>query len=139
MDLTAAELLAAVPPPPGAQEWVTYLRVVQVAVLVVTLSVLGARVNKWWCTRWRCLLPAAGTGAIALLVAIGNVDALLHDRPGGFATVAITLASFALLFQACTIGLGAIHPHGLHDGGDFYQADKANGEPTLRRDRPSQA
>jgi hypothetical protein len=92
--------------------WVEMLRMAQVALLILTLVILGARVNRWWCARWRCLLPAAGTGAIALLICAGSVDALVHARPGGAQTVALTLASVGLLMQALTVGLGG-HGRGL--------------------------
>lgn len=90
-------------------DFVEYVRIINVAVLLVTLVVLGARVNRWWCARWRCLLPAAGTGFIALFVALGTVDALLHNRAGGYSVVFICLASIALLMQACTVGMGRSH------------------------------
>ena len=99
---------------------VEFVRICSVAVLVVTLTVLGARVNRWWCSRWRCLLPAAGTGTVALLVAIGNIDALLHERPGGMATFSIAAASVALLMQALTVGLGCSHPAADHPAGGAY-------------------
>lgn len=88
-------------------------RIANVAVLLLTLIILGSRVNNWWCVRWRCLLPAAGTGFIAVMVSVGTVDALLADRPGGAGTFAITLAALAVLMQACTVGLGrgAEHRH----------------------------
>jgi hypothetical protein len=95
-------------------ETVEMLRLTQVALLVVTLVVLGARVGKWWCSRWRCLLPAAGTGVIALLICVGTVDALLNARPGGVQTFALTAASVGLLMQALTVGMGrgGSHTHG---------------------------
>lgn len=86
-------------------------RIVNLCVLVLTLVVLGARVHTWWCTRWRCLLPAAGTGFIAVMISATTVDALLNDRPGGASTIAITLASLAVLMQACTVGLGRLGGH----------------------------
>lgn len=93
---------------------VQFLRIVQVALLVLTLAVLGGRVHTWWCTRWRCLIPAAGTGAVATLIAVGAIDALLVHRPGGVQTLALTAASVGLLMQAMTVGLGRdrAHEHG---------------------------
>lgn len=97
-------------------------RIINIAVLVLTLVILGARVNRWWCSRWRCLLPAAGTGFIALFVSVSNVDALLHDRPGGLGTFAITVATVALLMQALTVGLGRSHKDG-HPTGAYVAFD----------------
>lgn len=86
-------------------------RIINVAVLLLTLVVLGARVSKWWCSRWRCLLPAAGTGFIALMISLGTVDALLHRRAGGMGAFAVTLGTIALLMQACTVGMGRGETH----------------------------
>lgn len=96
---------------PSMSPTVEFLRIVQVALLIVTLVILGVRFRDWWCYRWRCLLPAAGTGAIATLITVGTIDALLHHRPGGVSTFAITLASVALLMQACTVGAGHARFH----------------------------
>lgn len=90
-------------------------RIVNVCVLLLTLVVLGARVHTWWCSRWRCLLPAAGTGFIAVMISVGTLDALLHDRPGGIGSLAVTMGALGLLMQACTVGLGrgAGHVHSI--------------------------
>lgn len=103
-------------------------RLVNAALLLLTLVILGARVNRWWCSRWRCLLPAAGTGFIALFVAVSNVDALLQGRSGGVGTFALTVASVALLMQACTVGLGRSHTRG-HEPGTYVAFDPAKGRP----------
>lgn len=103
-------------------------RLVNAALLLLTLVILGARVNRWWCSRWRCLLPAAGTGFIAVFVAVSNVDALLQHRPGGVGTFALTVASVALLMQACTVGLGRSHTRE-HRPGAYVAFDPARGEP----------
>lgn len=94
------------------------LRIVQVCILIVTLAVLGARVNRWWCTRWRCLMPAAGTGTIATFIVLAQVDALFHNRPGGLGTIALLVAVIALLMQACTVGLGRSHERGVQHPSD---------------------
>lgn len=101
---------------------VEYVRLINTAVLLLTLVVLGARVNRWWCARWRCLLPAAGTGVIALFVSLGTVDALLHHRPGGLGVLFVLVAAVALLMQACTVGIGRSHPAGTHPAGGSYVA-----------------
>ena len=97
-------------------------RIVQVCLLGMTLVILGARVSHWWCSRWRCLLPAAGTGFIAVFVAAGTVDALIHNRPGGLGSFSVALASVALLMQACTVGIGRAHPPEPHQAGGAYMA-----------------
>jgi hypothetical protein len=107
---------------------VEYGRIINTAVLMLTLVILGARVNRWWCTRWRCLLPAAGTAFIALFVALGTVDAMLHNRPGGMSVLFVLLASIALLMQALTVGLGRSHTAG-HAPGSYVAFDPAKGEP----------
>lgn len=116
---------------PDMSPLIEALRVTQVAILVVTLSVLGARVHAWWCAAWRCLLPAAGTGAIATFIVLAQVDALIHSRPGGLSTVALFVACVALLMQACTVGIGRSHASGTpHRAAGFYQAyDPAKGAP----------
>lgn len=105
-------------------------RLINVLVLVLTLVILGARINKWWCSRWRCLLPAAGTGFIALMISLGTVDALLHNRPGGAGVFAVLLGAVALLMQACTVGMGRSHGRDEHPTGGAYMAyDPARGQP----------
>lgn len=116
---------------PAVSDTVEVLRIAQVAILVVTLSVLGARVNAWWCSSWRCLLPAAGTGTIATFIVIAQADALLHNRPGGVGTGALLLACVALLMQACTVGIGRSHARGtVHPpSGPYIAFDPATGSP----------
>lgn len=112
------------------------LRLLVVAVLIVTLAILGARVNRWWCARWRCLLPAAGTGLIAVCIGMAAAIALIRDQPGGASTVFTLLGAVAVLMQACTVGLGGVHPRGEHQSTGFYQADRDQQEHrVLRRER----
>lgn len=112
----------------AVSDLVEYVRITNTAVLLLTLVILGARVNRWWCSRWRCLLPAAGTAFIGLFVALGTIDALLHHRPGGASTWFVLLASVALLMQALTVGLGRSHTAG-HSPGAYVAFDPARTEP----------
>lgn len=120
---------------PAVTTAIELARIAQIGVLIVTLAVVGARVNRWWCTQWRCLLPAAGTGLISLLISAGAVDALVHKRPGGVATYLVLLASVALLLQACTIGVGGVHPEGGHAPTGAYQVQRRPRLPMRRKDR----
>lgn len=90
---------------------VEFARIVNVGLLVLTLAVLGGRASRWWCSRWRCLLPAAGTGFIALMISLGTIDALLNNRPGGAGVFAVLLGAVALLMQALTVGMGRGSDH----------------------------
>jgi hypothetical protein len=110
---------------------IEYVRIINTAVLLMTLVILAARVERWWCSRWRCLLPAAGTGVIALFIALGTVDAMLHNRPGGASVFFVLTASIGLLMQALTVGVGRSHTRGQpHPARGAYMAyDPTKGEP----------
>lgn len=113
---------------------VEFARLTNVVVLLLTMVILGTRVHAWWCTRWRCLLPAAGTGFISLMISLGTVDALIHGRPGGAGSFAVTLGALGLLMQACTVGLGrSSHLHDLHDGITADIAPARSGRAGTRR------
>lgn len=90
----------------GVSDFVLALRLTIIAVLIVTLAVLGGRVNHWWGSRWRSLLPAAGTGAIAVCLGLAVTTAVLRDQPGGLSTVFTLAGAVAVLLQACTVGIG---------------------------------